>query len=126
MLFALEEINTDGSLLPGVKLGARIYDTCRSQTIGSDVAKKMIEYTLLWETNGTCLLSGVIGPFRSDVAVVANFLRVFNIPQVSYSSTTPVLSNKDLYSYFLRTVPSNSYQGKAMVDVAVYILVGVM
>lgn len=117
MLFALEEINKDADILPDIKLGAKIYDTCRSQTIGSDGAKEIIKYTLR-EENGTAPLSGVIGPFRSDVSVaVANLLRVFNIPQVSYGSTTPVLSDKDLYGYFLRTVPSNSYQGKAMVDV---------
>ena len=107
-------------MLPGIKLGAKIYDTCRSQTIGSDGAKEIIKY-ILREENGTSPLSGVIGPFRSDVSVaVANLLRVFNIPQVSYGSTTPVLSDKDLYGYFLRTVPSNSFQGKAMVDVVRY------
>ncbi|XP_068709897.1 metabotropic glutamate receptor 3-like isoform X1 [Montipora foliosa] len=120
MLFAMQEINKDDDILPGIKLGAKIYDTCRSQTIGSDGAKEIIKYTLR-EENGTAPLCGVIGPFRSDVSVaVANLLRVFNIPQVSYGSTTPVLSDKDLYGYFLRTVPSNSYQGKAMVDVVRY------
>ena len=118
MLFALEEVNSeDSNILPGVKLGARIYDTCRSQTVGSEGAKEIIKYTLR-EENDTSPLAGVIGPFRSDVSVaVANLLRVFNIPQVSYGSTTPVLSDKDLYGYFFRTVPSNSYQGRAMVDV---------
>lgn len=120
MLFALEQINKDDDILPGITLGAKIYDTCRSQTIGSGGAKEIIKYTLR-EENGSAPLSGVIGPFRSDVSVaVANLLRVFNIPQVSYGSTTPVLSDKDLYGYFLRTVPSNSYQGKAMVDVVRY------
>ncbi|PFX29218.1 Metabotropic glutamate receptor 8 [Stylophora pistillata] len=117
MLYALEEINDSPDILPGIALGAKIYDTCRSQTIGSEGAKEIIKYTLRDE-NGIAPLAGVVGPFRSDVSVaVANLLRVFNIPQVSYGSTTPVLSNKDLYGYFLRTVPSNSYQGKAMVDV---------
>ena len=84
-LFALEEINDPSSkLLPGIKLGARIYDTCRSQTIGSDGAKEIIKYTLR-EENDTAPLAGVIGPFRSDVSVaVANLLRVFNIPQVRH------------------------------------------
>lgn len=120
MLFSLNEINKDDHILPNITLGAKIYDTCRSQTIGSDAAKEIIKYTLR-EDNDTAPLSGVIGPFRSDVSVaVANLLRVFDIPQISYGSTTPVLSDKDLYGYFLRTVPSNSYQGKAMVDVVRY------
>jgi len=120
MLYSLAVINKDNNILPGITLGTKIYDTCRSQTIGSDGAKEIIKYTLR-EDNNTAPLSGVIGPFRSDVSVaVANLLRVFDIPQISYGSTTPVLSDKELYGYFLRTVPSNSYQGKAMVDVVRY------
>ena len=117
MLFALEEINNDTELLPNITLGTEIYDTCRSQTIGADGAKEIIRYTLK-ATNTTPPLAGVVGPFRSDVSVaVANLLRVFNIPQVSYGSTTTELSNKQIYDYFLRTVPPNSFQSKAMVDV---------
>ena len=120
MLFSLNEINKDQHILPGIKLGTKIYDTCRSQTIGSDGAKEIIKYTLR-EDNDTAPLPGVVGPFRSDVSVaVANLLRVFDIPQISYGSTTPVLNDKDLYGYFSRTVPFNSYQGKAMVDVVRY------
>lgn len=120
MLFAIDEINKNDDILPGIKLGVKIFDSCRSETIGSIGAKEIIKYTLL-EDNGTAPLCGVVGPFRSDVSVaVATLLRVFKIPQVSYGSTTPVLSNKDLFGYFLRTVPSNSYQGKAMVDVVRY------
>lgn len=120
MLFAIDEINKNDDILPGIKLGAKIFDSCRSETIGSIGAKEIIKYTLL-EDNETAPLCGVVGPFRSDVSVaVATLLRVFSIPQVSYGSTTPVLSNKELYGYFLRTVPSNSYQGKAMVDVVRY------
>ena len=117
MLFALEEINNDPILLPNITIGTEIYDTCRSQTIGADGAKEIIRYTLK-ATNTTPPLAGVIGPFRSDVSVaVANLFRVFNIPQVSYGSTTTELSNKQIYGYFLRTVPPNSFQSKAMVDV---------
>ena len=120
MLFSLNEINKNEHILPGIKLGTKIYDTCRSQTIGSDGAKEVIKYTLR-EDNNTAPLSGVVEPFRSDVSVaVANLLRVFDILQISYGSATPILSDKDLYGYFFHTVPSNSYQGKAMVDVVRY------
>lgn len=116
MLFALEEINNDPSLLPNITLGAEIYDTCRSQTIGVDGAKEIIRYTLS-KSNKMSPLVSVIGAFRSDVSVaVANILRVFNIPQISYGSSSPELSNKDIYSYFFRTVPSGAFQAKGMVD----------
>lgn len=35
------------------------------------------------------------------------------VPQISYGSTSPALSNKDTYPYFLRTVPPDSIQGRA-------------
>lgn len=48
---------------------------------------------------------------------VANLLRLFKIPQVSFFSTSPELSNKDRFEYFLRTVPSDTNQVKAMVEI---------
>ena len=115
MLFTLEEINNDTSILPNITLGAKIYDTCLSQTIGVDGAKQLVRYSL---RNTTSPLVAAIGASRSDVTIaVANILRVFDIPQVSYLSTSPELSNKDIYSYFFRTISSDTFQAKAMVDV---------
>lgn len=37
--------------------------------------------------------------------------------QVSYFSTSPELSNKQRFEYFTRTIPSDLYQVKAMVDI---------
>ena len=42
------------------------------------------------------------------------------MPQVSYLSTAVVLSNKELYPYFFRTVPSDTFQAK--VSLPSYIL----
>ena len=116
MLSTLEEINKNPDILPGIRLGAKIYDTCRSQTIGADRARDLLVYTLLPRDNQ--ILAAVIGPLRSDVAIsVANLLRVFHVPLVSYGSTSPDLSNKEIYSYFLRTVPPSSFQAEALVDI---------
>ena len=115
ILFALEEINSNSDILPNITLGTKIYDTCRSQTIGVDGAKQLVRYSL---RNTTSPLVAVIGATRSDVSIpVANILRAFDIPQVSYLSTSPELSNKDIYSYFFRTISSDTFHAKAMVDV---------
>ena len=115
MLFALQQINNSTEFLPNITLGAKIYDTCRSQTIGADRAKDIIKHTLLEHTKP---LPGVIGPFTSDVSIaVANLLRVFEIPQISYGSSSAELSNKELYGNFFRTVPPDSFQAQALVDV---------
>ena len=118
MLFALEKINKNPELLPNITLGTMIYDTCRSPTIGADRAKDIIKFTVL---DATKPVAGVVGPLTSDVTiVVANLLRVFDIPQVSYGATTVDLSNKELYGNFFRTVPPDSLQAKALVDVILH------
>ena len=43
---------------------------------------------------------------------IARLGRIFHVPQVSYLSTAVVLSNKELYPYFFRTVPSDTFQAK--------------
>ena len=116
MLFAIDEINKNATLLPNITLGAQIYDTCQSETIAADAAKRFIIMSLKKDNNTQ--LAGVIGPMSSGASeTVASFLRVFQIPQISYSSTSLTLSNKDIYSYFLRVVPPDTLQVQALVDV---------
>lgn len=117
MLFAIDKINRDGKLLPNITLGTQIYDTCLSTTIAASRAKEFIKLSLTQDEMKE-QLAGVVGALTSGVSsVVANFLRVFEIPQISYASTSVALSNKDIYSYFLRTVPPDSFQARAMVDI---------
>lgn len=39
------------------------------------------------------------------------------IPQISYASTAPELSDSTRYDFFSRVVPPDSYQAQAMVDI---------
>ena len=41
----------------------------------------------------------------------------WQIPQVSYASTSPELSDKSRYDYFMRVVPPDTYQAQAMLDI---------
>ena len=62
----------------------------------------------------------VIGAVYSSVSIpVASFFRLFNMPQISFASTSPLLSNRDLYPYFYRTVPPDNHQAQAMIDLIV-------
>lgn len=55
--------------------------------------------------------------FLSLSPQVANLLRLFQIPQISYASTSAKLSDKTRYDYFARTVPPDFYQAKAMAEI---------
>lgn len=41
----------------------------------------------------------------------------FKIPQISYASTAPELSDDRRYDFFSRVVPPDSFQAQAMVDI---------
>ncbi|KAK3104782.1 hypothetical protein FSP39_009992 [Pinctada imbricata] len=64
---------------------------------------------------------GVLGPTASEDSVkVATLLKLFKIPQISYFSTSPELSDSNIFPYFLRTVPSDLYQAKAITSILRY------
>ncbi|XP_023290502.1 metabotropic glutamate receptor 7 [Orussus abietinus] len=63
-------------------------------------------------------VTGVIGASFSVVSImVANILRLFKIPQLSYASTSTELSDKTRFEYFSRVVPPDNFQAQAMVEV---------
>nr|XP_019594326.1 PREDICTED: metabotropic glutamate receptor 4 isoform X7 [Rhinolophus sinicus] len=131
MLFALDRINNDPDLLPNVTLGARILDTCSRDTHALEQSLTFVQ--ALIEKDGTEVrcgsggppiitkperVVGVIGASGSSVSImVANILRLFKIPQISYASTAPDLSDNSRYDFFSRVVPSDTYQAQAMVDI---------
>lgn len=42
---------------------------------------------------------------------------ILQIPQISYASTAPELSDNNRYDFFSRVVPPDSFQAQAMVDI---------
>ncbi|XP_068109109.1 metabotropic glutamate receptor 2 [Hyperolius riggenbachi] len=133
MLFALDAINKDPQILPGLHLGAHILDTCSKDTYALEQALELVRGSLTradgpqylcpdgsYAIHGDTLtaISGVIGGSYSDVSIqVANLLRLFQIPQISYASTSAKLSDKSRYDFFARTVPPDFYQAKAMAEI---------
>ena len=129
MLFAIEQINHDRHLLPGIELGALILDTCSDDNYALEQSLHFVRNRLA-SSSCTCASNssssstpanehvlGVVGATLSSVSVhVANLLRLFQLPQISYASTTPKLSEAS-FDYFARTVPSDSNQARAIVDI---------
>lgn len=92
MLFAIDEINKDNYLLPGIKLGVHILDTCSRDTYALEQSLEFVRASLtkVDETEYMCpdgsyaiqenlplLIAGVIGGSYSSVSI-----------QVSHSSLT--------------------------------------
>ncbi|XP_066967578.1 metabotropic glutamate receptor 2-like [Macrobrachium rosenbergii] len=131
MLYTLDFINKEEEFIPGVKIGAHILDDCDKDTYGLEQAVDFIKGSISNIDDGEykCrdgsspevrnkVISGVVGAASSVTSIqVANLLRLFKIPQVSFFSTSPELSNKQRFEYFSRTIPSDHYQVKAMVEI---------
>uniref|UniRef100_A0AAZ3PRB2 Metabotropic glutamate receptor 1 n=1 Tax=Oncorhynchus tshawytscha TaxID=74940 RepID=A0AAZ3PRB2_ONCTS len=139
MMHTLDLINSDPHLLPNITLGCEIRDSCWHSAVALEQSIEFIRDTLVSNEEeeslslGKCLgedgiemtpvrgkkpIVGLIGPGSSSVAIqVQNLLQLFNIPQIAYSATSMDLSDKSLYKYFMRVVPSDAQQARAMVDI---------
>lgn len=123
MLFAIDSINSDQKLLPTVTLSYDIRDTCYTPNIALDesldwvVTASALQPELCVVNQSVSKLSAVVGAAFSQVSIpLASLLRLFAIPQVSYASTSPILNDRNEYSYFLRTIPPDNYQALGMVQ----------
>ena len=130
MMFAIEEINNSTELLPNVRLGYRIFDTCNTiktaiqetlkltQGIVPDSLVKntsSLEQCPCFNTNTSVI--GLVGDAASATTTkIASILSATSTPQISYSATSTVLSDKILYPSFLRTIPPDSFQAILITD----------
>ena len=133
MIYTVKRINDDKSVLPNINLGVKILDTCARGTYALEQSLEFIRasFTTLDASDYRCddgsfarlnttqeTVAGVIGGSYSEVSIqVANLLRLFKLPQISYASTSAALSDKNRYEYFARTVPPDNFQAKTMVDI---------
>ncbi|XP_051725942.1 extracellular calcium-sensing receptor-like [Ctenopharyngodon idella] len=95
MVFAINEINNNPNLLPNITLGYRIYDNCLRLGVAFRGA--------------TALVSGTEETF-SD-------LNCKGPPPISYYATCSCLSDRKKYPSFFRTIPSDAFQVRAMVQI---------
>ena len=123
MVYAVELINANQEILPSIKLGFEIHDTCTSSSTALNASVQFLPEVCLATSNtsesqlNTGYFSGIVGPALSSVAVpVATFVNLFNTPQISYESTADLLSDKNDFTYFFRTVLPDSGQVMAMYD----------
>uniref|UniRef100_A0A4W6C1G4 Olfactory receptor C family, u1 n=1 Tax=Lates calcarifer TaxID=8187 RepID=A0A4W6C1G4_LATCA len=106
MVFAVEEINRDSRLLPGVKLGYRIMDSCDHVHTSMQALFSLISYSNTVTTQSA----------QSDILPSC----LAGSP-VSYFATCTCLTDKHTYPSFLRTVPSDLFQVKGLVQLVTFL-----
>ncbi|XP_073342252.1 extracellular calcium-sensing receptor-like [Pagrus major] len=120
MVFAIEEINNSTELLPGIKLGYQIHDSCTSVPVTMHVTFQLSNsLDSVFYTGDNCSQSGmvmaIVGESGSTPSIsMSRIIRPFNIPQVSHFATCACLSDKQQYPNFFRTVPSDQFQADAL------------
>ncbi|KAF7690288.1 hypothetical protein HF521_012092 [Silurus meridionalis] len=119
-IYTIEEIN-NSSFLPGIKLGYLMCDACAYGTKALECVERMLAVNgspavLSDYTNFTSPIKVFLGERYSELSIpVAKLLSLYMIPQISCSSTAPVLSDKLRYASFFRVVPNDVYQTRALV-----------
>ena len=132
MIYAIERINKNFTLLPNVTIGYDLRDYCRSHKLAMQIA-----YDFMRDGDPVCMsnqhvsstpngyvannrtksITSLVGPFNSGSAVlVGGLLQVSDIPAISPSATSDELSSQ-LYKDLFRTVPPDHWQAEVMADI---------
>eukprot|EP00794_Sanderia_malayensis_P011812 gene11812-13036_t len=134
MIDAIRKINNNNNILPGVRLGYIICDSFNNIPRALDISLMLqsLRHDVVTTTtsnatslnkcscrsNATRTITGVIGGASSKISISINYImNVEDIAQISYSSTSPALSDKFNFRTFFRTIPPDTYQGKALIDI---------
>uniref|UniRef100_F7BF84 G-protein coupled receptors family 3 profile domain-containing protein n=1 Tax=Xenopus tropicalis TaxID=8364 RepID=F7BF84_XENTR len=122
LIFAVEEINSNPELLPNITLGYDVLDTCYTLRRAAQGTLSMLsggtESTPNYNCHQGTRLAGVVGDSGSTrsilMAQILGSKVVSSLLQISYFATSPVLSNRNLFPSFFRTVPSDEFQMRGL------------
>ncbi|XP_073342668.1 extracellular calcium-sensing receptor-like [Pagrus major] len=123
MAYAIDEINNDSNLLPNVTLGYSLYDNCGALVIGFSGALSLAsgrERQFLLQQNcvGSPPVLGIVGDsFSTSSIAISSVLGLYKMPIVSYFSTCSCLSDRKQFPSFFRTIPSDAFQVRAMIQI---------
>ncbi|KAI9094207.1 hypothetical protein K1719_026789 [Acacia pycnantha] len=110
ILAALDDVNNDTTILPGIKMEVILVDSNCSGFIGTLEAMQFMENEVV----------AAIGPQSSGIAhVTSHVVNELHVPLLSFGATDPTLSSLQ-YKYFVRTTHSDYFLMNAVADVIDY------
>uniref|UniRef100_A0A672Z4U1 Receptor ligand binding region domain-containing protein n=1 Tax=Sphaeramia orbicularis TaxID=375764 RepID=A0A672Z4U1_9TELE len=127
MAFAIKEINERSDLLPRLRLGFDIRDSCDDIPVSLRASLLLVnghpERPRVNSENGDreTVSSVIIGDAASGISMtLLRSLGSFQIPLVSYFASCSCLSNQREFPSFMRTMPSDAFQIRALVRLVSY------
>ncbi|KAI7802576.1 putative extracellular calcium-sensing receptor [Triplophysa rosa] len=122
MIFAIDEINKNPNLLPNITLGYHLYDNCVMLGMAFRAAIALVSGTEESFSNLNCTgqppVIGIVGDSNSTPSIaISSVLGLFRVPIVSYFATCSCLSDRKKYPSFFRTIPSDAFQVRAMMQI---------
>ncbi|KAI3384824.1 hypothetical protein SNEBB_009077 [Seison nebaliae] len=131
MLYSIDRINRepDTRLDNNLRFGIMIKDTCSRDKFARQQSMEFVRRRISRtdcsknnQPNELQYIPIVVGASYSGVSsAVANLLQLFEISLVSYASTGEILSDRENFEYFARTVPSDTQQIEAIADIIQYL-----
>uniref|UniRef100_A0A8C1KZB0 G-protein coupled receptors family 3 profile domain-containing protein n=1 Tax=Cyprinus carpio TaxID=7962 RepID=A0A8C1KZB0_CYPCA len=122
MAYAIDEINKNPNLLPNITLGYHLYDNCVMLGMAFRAAISLASGTEESFSNLNCTgpppVIGIVGdPSSTPSIAISSVLGLFRVPIISHYATCSCLSDKTKYPSFFRTIPSDAFQVRAMVQI---------
>uniref|UniRef100_A0A3B3H3C4 G-protein coupled receptor family C group 6 member A n=1 Tax=Oryzias latipes TaxID=8090 RepID=A0A3B3H3C4_ORYLA len=117
MVYAIEEVNKKREL-GNITLGYHIVDSCGEVSAALENVQVFMRKTR--DINDPALppVLAVIGGYYSEICVsVTRQLNLDNIPEISYGATSGLLSDKNKFPSFMRTVPEDDYQVQVIIQI---------
>uniref|UniRef100_A0A1I8HYJ0 ANF_receptor domain-containing protein n=1 Tax=Macrostomum lignano TaxID=282301 RepID=A0A1I8HYJ0_9PLAT len=123
--YAIESIQTSpifSGKLRGVKVGGIVMDTCSSAVRTDSLVANLHSGSIVLRDSSLNRIDpeNVMAYVAASTSEMADQLsrvtNVVQVPVISYAATMSSLSNKQLYPYFSRTVPSDDKVAYAIVD----------
>ena len=135
MMYAIEQISANHSILPNISLGYLLMDDCASEAVAVVKASQLVpikqcvkdgcgigldptSHVLTSGTNPQYDVVCLIGPNTSTMQMRTSLLlSLYEIPHIGWITTSDALSDKWRYKYFTRVIPPDRYQARALTDI---------